>query len=220
MPLPRRLPAIDVDGNLVASTLNGKAASVGDLVEGGNIIDISAQLDDDAVMSKVYALGQDQGSDQSFGRKVSEVAAVASNPSARPWRVKRVVMERPGSAQDAQNRADFQVADQLYTSVECNVLVQGWRRPDWQLWQVTDKINVNSPSCFPDNGGRMTLGLRSVTFLQSNGGTTTALQLCLQSALGSPPDPNVKGEAPNLLSPSPEPATPLNPDSSDTGDGK
>lgn len=201
----------DVDGNLVGTAAQKADFSGADLKEGLNILAARVRLSNEHVMAKIMGVSQTRGTDQRYGRAASEIAALGGNPNARPWLTERFRGEVPSDPETMRQRVNFQLADSLYTSVDAQVTVQGWRQPNGQLWRPRDTINVDMPSHFPANQGRMTLALRSVTFSQSNAGTTTTLGLCLRQAIGAPPDPGVRGEAPNLLSAKPDPAQPLSP---------
>jgi prophage tail gpP-like protein len=121
-----------------------------------------------------------------------------------------LIAEEPASVPDLQKRADHEVARQYYSSVECNVIVQGWKRHDGQLWDVKDLVSVKSPMIFPTSDGTMKLGVHQVTFTQDESGTKTRLDLCLPNALSTQADAGVRGQVPNMLETQPAQPAPEN----------
>ncbi|GJD59716.1 phage baseplate assembly protein [Methylobacterium dankookense] len=205
----------DKDGNLVLSGAPIAGGSVADLIEDDNILALRGIVSDNNVFSKIVAVGQDQGSDTSFGRKVAEVQAETKNPLGAPGSVLNVPGEHTMDGKDAENRANTQTGTYLGTDIDLTVTVHGWVRPDGQLWDVRDPISVRSPSMFPDGDGTARLGVRAVTFLQGPMGTVTQLNLVHPNAL-SMINPQVpKGEVPSIINSSGEAARYMPPDGAD-----
>jgi len=192
----------DADGNLVISGAPMKSKGSGsraDLVEGENILSLRGVLSDENVFSKIQAVGQGTGSDNAFGKTVSEVSAKSENPLGAPGSFRIVLAEGPVDGIDAKMRADAETGTNAATDVDITVTVHGWLKPDGQLWDVRDPLTVQSPMMFPEAGGRMELGVRAVSFLQGPMGTVTELNLCLPNALSIVSQDVPKGEVPSIL---------------------
>lgn len=192
----------DAKGNLVMSSVKGGGASVADFVEGENILQASAMLKSEGSFGRYQVSGQNRGTDQQNGAAVAQVSAQAVNPAVRENRKIIMVAEEPLDTKDAQARADREVAEAIAREVECVIVVQGWKRPDGQLWDVADHCTVQSPMLFPNADGKVDLAIRQVVFSQSAPGQTlTTLSLCLPNALNIlPGNDATRGEAPNILS--------------------
>lgn len=196
----------DKDGNLVLSGAPISGGSVADLIEGENILALRGVISDNNVFSKIIAVGQQPGTDEQFGKKASEVQATSENKLGAPGSVLRVPAEMPINPMDAQTRTDVQSGVSYATDVDLTVTVRGWLKPDGQLWDVRDPLTVKSPMMFPQNEGRMQLGVRAVQFLQDAQGSRTVLNLCLPNALSTTSTNVTKGEVPSILNSSGAPA--------------
>lgn len=201
----------DENGNLVMSSVKQLGAPVADFVEGQNILRASAMLRTEAAsFSKYQVSGQDIGSDDRRGATVAQVSAVATDPGIRANRKLVMLAEEPLDQQDAQARADREVAESIARQVEVIIVVPGWKRPDGKLWRPTDHCTVQSPRLFPSQNGKVSLAIREVTFSQTAPGeTTTTLNLCLPNALSILPRvKDLEPGTPGILTSSAGPAQP------------
>ena len=206
----------DFDGNLTASQGNQSAAVVAELQEGRNIKRAVGKLDDQSLWSRYSSVSQMPGDDQN--RPPRDNSATITTNSTRPNRTKLWISEHIGDPGDMQARANLEAARGTWKTVECSVTVAGWKRPDGQLWDVTDNVSVYSPMLFPNNTGLMTLGVQSVTYAQdSENGTTTTLDLVLPQLLTTlPAPPGLNSGSGGDPAQSTNPST-AQPDAPDTG---
>lgn len=203
----------DEQGNLVASQTDPNAAPVAELQEGGNIKSAHGRLDDQNAWNKLSITGQNVGDDHNWPPR--DYSATVENPNARPNRIRTGLAEHPGDAEDMQQRANYEAARCLWPVVQCTIVVQGWKRSDGKLWDVTDNVSVYSPMLFPNEDGRMTLGIQSVVYAQdSENGTTTTLELVLPQALTTVANPHVATDNQGNFIDNPKPST-AQPDGND-----
>lgn len=173
----------DADGNLVGGAAKG-GKPIATLEEGRNLLYGRCLLDDATVFSQIEAVGQGKGGDDRWGKAVSQLKERVENKAMQRHRPLKIIAEEPVDKDDLKDRANREKAEQIYTSVDVSVTVQGWLQDNGKLWDVGPSVEVYSPLLFPDD--RMTLVIKAVTFAQSNeGGTTTTIDLCLPQALGA-----------------------------------
>ncbi|MGD9766586.1 MAG: phage baseplate assembly protein [Pseudolabrys sp.] len=172
----------DPDGNLVAGQVElGSSQAI--LQEGGNILRARCIMRDDALNGMIYGVGQGPGNDQRNGEAVASPTAFTANSLFGRYRPLVLISEQPGTQQDLQHRVDREKKEQAYSFLQCAITVQGWLRPDGEVWQIGKKVTVKSPMLLLDNKD---LAIQSVTFEQdAEGGTTTTLDLVSEAALGS-----------------------------------
>jgi prophage tail gpP-like protein len=174
------------DGTGIIAHRGGEGGAVAELVEGKNIKAAQCVLRDDAAFNKISVIGQKKGNDQEWGDD-ARVSATAVNPQVSGNRPLIIIAEEPIDRQDAQMRADRDMAENVATSVNANITVQGWLTGDGRLWMelLGEDVTVKSPMLFPENS--MTLAISAVRHTQDDGGgTETSLTLCLRAALGGP----------------------------------
>jgi prophage tail gpP-like protein len=193
----------DNDGNLVGGSLKRDKAPIATLVEGKNIVSITAVMQS-AMNSRVRVTGQQKGGDNVLEKDAAQVSATAENPAAKDGKTRIVVAESAITKREAQLRADMEMAKSIAQSVQVQVVVQGWKRPDGKLWDVGEMVTVIAPSVFPNEGGRVALYVQALTFSQSPEmpGSITTLELCLSDGLVQD-QAMPKGGSPNVLGPQP-----------------
>jgi len=176
----------NANGDLVAGQANASAAPVAQLIEGANILRAVGKLDDQTKFAKLSTAGQQVGNDQNWPPRA--ISASSTNSDTRPNRYKLIVAEQPVSSQELVDRVNFEQTRSLWPSVECSITVFGWLKPDGTIWKIPDMISIYSPMIFPTASGMVSLCVKSTVFAQdSTSGTTTTLELCLQSALSAIP---------------------------------
>ncbi|MFK4534280.1 prophage tail gpP-like protein [Bradyrhizobium ottawaense] len=176
------------DGQLVA--LGDHAATSTDaLVEGRNILRANAVIRDENVYSKIFAMGQSNGSDAQWGDPVNKQIAEVQGKSTRN-RPLVVMTDIADIKHGLQQRANLELNFTDGLSVEAHITVQGWVRPNGQLWKAGDYYRVYSPMLMLDH----TLGCRCVVYEQSSpGGTITTLEMVDPQHMNGKPDLRIGG---------------------------
>lgn len=204
------------NGDLVGRDGKADDMPTATLEEGRNIVSIVAMMRGD-MPSQVGIIASQPGNDNVFGRSAAQVKAEAKNPAVTAYRQLVVVAEEPLTPEEAQRRADNEIRQINWDSIVFSVLVNGWFRPDGDLWRPYQPVTVRAPSVVPTTQGRISLYVQSATFAQdANNGSTTTLELRLRiegsGYLG--PVAAQSGGAPNILITPPEAAKPIAPSES------
>jgi prophage tail gpP-like protein len=169
----------DANGNWIADVFDPKAASGGQLVEGKNLHMARASIDGSRSFSIVNIVGQRPGDDHVNGDASRDVSATLNNPNARATRRSIVMMEEPGSPQDAVTRTNHEMAYNATDLVDCHCEVQGWQSVPGTLWDVGQNYSVKSPILDLDRQ----LSSRQVVYRQSEAGSVTEIDLCTPESL-------------------------------------
>jgi len=169
----------DAKGNLIADAFDPKTASTGQLIEGQNLVEARATIDGSRSFSMVNFMAQRPGNDQINGDAARDVSATLYNPNARATRRQIVIMEEPGSPQDAVNRANHEMSYNATDLVNCHAVVQGWQAAPGVLWNTGQNYNVKSAMLDLDRQ----LASRQVIYRQSESGSTTEIDLCTPQSL-------------------------------------
>src|SRR5207253_1623819 len=93
----------------------------------------------------VNIVAQRPGDDHTNGEAARDVSASVTNADVRAGRRQIVIMEEPGSPQDAATRANHETAYNATDLVDCHCVVQGWQVTPGRLWEVGQKYSVKSP---------------------------------------------------------------------------
>lgn len=183
------------------------------LEEGKNIVSIVAMLQHSAP-DRLGVIGSQPGNDNAFGKKASQVKAEATDPSVGRYRPLIMVAEEPVAPDEAQRRADREMEQVRWEQAQFMVVVQGWFRPDGEIWRPGQPCTVKSPSTVPTKGGIIALQVQTVAFAQdAAGGSTTTLGLVLdlQGQGGVGQLPTQPGSTPNVLTSAPTSARTMEP---------
>lgn len=183
------------------------------LEEGKNIVSIVAMMRGD-MPSTVGIIASQPGNDNVFGKAAAQVKAEAKNPAVTAYRPLVMVAEEPLTPEEAQRRADNEIRQINWESIVFTVVVNGWFRPDGELWRPWQPVTVKAPGVVPTSEGRISLFVQSATFAQdANGGSTTTLELRLRvDGAGRLGRVDAQGGAsPNVLTTPPEAAKPIAP---------
>jgi len=166
-------PISDGLGNVLL-TRAGAEMTATPLVEGGNILEASAQYDQSAVYSKYIVIGQQQGQDQLFGTAAADVRAEAKDKDVtRSARVLMIRAEGGVTIQQAQDRANWEATIRRARSLVIYVTVQGWEQKGGSLWPLNAEVMIDAK--FLGVSGPMLIS--EVTYSLSDAGTTTQLTL-------------------------------------------
>lgn len=169
----------DAKGNWIADAFDPKAANTAQLVEGQNLIKARATIDGSRSFNTVNIVAQRPGNDQTNGTPARDVSATLTNSTARPVRRLIMIMEEPGSPQDAVTRANHETAYNATDLVDCHAEVQGWQAAPGTLWDTGLNYAVKSPMLDLDR----TLASRQVIYRQSAAGSRTEIDLCTPESL-------------------------------------
>ena len=177
----------DENGNLLAFR-GGGSSGVAQLIEGQNILSARIVMQDTDTVNQATVSGENVAGSASgvWGDAARDPSATAFNPNFSRYRPLSIQAEQPGDAQDMAMRANLEIATDLSTMVDLEVVVPGWFMDDGSLWitHVRDSLTVYSPMLVPNDS--ITLSLKGVSHRQSDDeGTVTALRLCLPNALGN-----------------------------------
>lgn len=140
------LPVSDGQGAIVL-TRAGAARAVAGLVEGENLLEESLTLSWVDRFSRYTVKGQAQGSDLLFGEAASGAVGRASDTEVERHRPKVVIASKGITAEQAQQRAQWEATVRAGRSAVAHVTVVGWRQgPDetGPLWPVNAIVQVRS----------------------------------------------------------------------------
>jgi prophage tail gpP-like protein len=152
------------------------ATTRGHLVEGDNILRANAVVRDDKVYKKIFATGQNKGSDQSNGDPANKQVATRDGTSTRN-RVLVVVADVADTQHGIQRRADMEHVFTEGSHIEAHVTVQGWFKDNNRsedIWRAGEYYTVTSPSLILYDE---VLGCAGCVYEQQAGGTTTTMNL-------------------------------------------
>ena len=181
----------DANGNLVLGQGNPSEAPIADLVEGRNILGFSGSLNNDTAFGQWAAVSQTVGSDSNWPSR--DQGATATNPGAVADEKKTVIAPHPSNSQELTALVNHYQSQSLWSQVNVTVTVFGWTQPNGALWVPVRNATLFSPMLFPNQSGKLLLGIQAVEWSQDQNGSTTALTLVLTGALngsqvGSLPD--------------------------------
>ena len=163
-------------GNL--RLLHVKGMGGAPLVEGVDILEASATLRADNRYSDYQTLGQDHGSDQKWGREVSEIAAKAKDGAVKRYRPLTVRNETKTSKQNAKDRCDWECTSRGGESTRADVTVVDWIGASG-LWMPGMTVTLISPMLAINRP----MAVESLSMSQDEGGTFTKLSLVPPEAL-------------------------------------
>lgn len=144
------------------------------IVEGKNLLAVSAEFDVAGRMAKYFVLGQHQGSDKLPDATAASIEATATDLTVK--RTERILVVRPeGDVTPAQakQRAQWEATVRAARGDAVSVTVQGWTEPDGTPWPVNAFLRLRSPSIGVDAD----LLISEVTFNMDETGSTTQLTL-------------------------------------------
>jgi prophage tail gpP-like protein len=200
----------DGDGTIIGGDAEGGSGA--QLEEGVNILRASSYLEYPWA-DKYVTQGQGQGSDEVSGRRTAAVSATATIENGDKGKTVIEPIEVPTTQKEAQSRADMGARDIEARTLRVVVTHQGWFKPGTQeLWKLRDPVSIKSPMLFPSGEEQMTLNVWSVTWNQSEGATTTTVELVNPKALGGTfqtPSGGFSGAKTQEAQPEPEPSLPV-----------
>jgi prophage tail gpP-like protein len=182
----------DGDGNLIAS--KDPLGTMGNLIEGKNIKSCRATIQDPSLFSTSTSIGQQNGKDDRFGYKASQVKGEAKNEDVKRYRPYVLHCEKNCTKEDAQARIDFENTWGKVVTYDVEIVVYGWltEGKSGQIWKPGWWTQMKSPMAMISDK----LWIRSATFTQDNqSGTLTTLELrrdpqSKQTSIGGAPASN------------------------------
>jgi prophage tail gpP-like protein len=177
----------DEFGNLLLIGSYIPNAPTDTLIEGGanrNIERINVVFNNDTLFADYLAVGQNVGSNTSWGTAAAQIAATL--PGADPHASVLIVpTEEPGSAANLQRRLMFEARTHDATQLTATITVPGWLRGNGDLWRVGLLYNIIAPDHFPGFDNGIQLAAKTCTFEQNEvSGTITTIEFCFPWLLG------------------------------------
>jgi prophage tail gpP-like protein len=172
---------------LIGSEANGGLLLIGEhpattrgwLVEGINILRANAVLRDPMVYKKIFAVGQNKGSDSESGDPANKQVAETDGSSTRN-RHMVVVADVADKMHGIQRRVQMEKIFTEGSYMEAQITVQGWFKDanvSDDIWRAGEYYAITSPSLILYDE---VMGCAGCTYEQSDqGGTTTTLQMVL-----------------------------------------
>ena len=151
-----------------------------------NVLEGSAALDFSQIMSEYKVVGQRGGTDQQFGAASNEVAATVTD--GRMGRYRPMVQQQQGqlSAQQAQERANWERGSRMGKALASTYKVQGWRQSTGALWVPNQTVRVIDPIIGFDRD----MLIVEVEYSLDASGTVATLSVAPPEAvMPEPPDP-------------------------------
>ena len=189
------------------------AVPVADLVEGKNILSARLKVDVSKRFSRYETRSQqpvaasvslnpvggrpvidglsdgNQGSarraQQPATRSITDASGAVTDADVPRLRLRVMEQETAGNGVSAAARATWECATSAGRSVRCEVVVQGWRRPDGGLWAAGDTVALRLPSMRL----KRNMAVAQVTWQLNDNGTRTVLELCPPEGLLPEPLP-------------------------------
>lgn len=174
----------NAEGELVMGPVGTETAG-SNLVLGTNIKASSSKVDVSKRFSEYRVKGQRASDEQIDGVTASTASGTSQDDEVSSGRTRILVLHADGHAslKSCADRATWEAATRAGKSVEVEVIVQGWRQADGELWDVNELCHVRDAVIGVD----ATLLISGVAFRLGEDGTTT--KLTLSPASGFVPEP-------------------------------
>jgi prophage tail gpP-like protein len=169
---------------LIGSEANGgllligphPATTLGWLVEGINILSANCVVRDPMIYKKIFATGQDSGSDSANGDPQNKQVAQVDGSSTRN-KVLVVVADVADTMHGIQKRVEMESVFTEGSYIEAQIKVQGWFKDanaSDDIWRAGEYYTVTAPSLILYD---VVLGCSACAYEQADGGTTTTLTM-------------------------------------------
>lgn len=166
------------------SALNALTKSSVSLTMGQNILSAESEFDEKERFQSYVIKGQNRGTDFFSGLSVANVQAVAIDQGVERFRATTIIAEGPIDLAAAQQRAAWEATVRAAKAIKLTVTVQGWTRPDGQLWKVNEIVNTDARFV----GINSIMLITGVNFIKSKErGTLTVLSLTRADAYAPKP---------------------------------
>jgi prophage tail gpP-like protein len=152
----------------------GEKRSETPLIQGLNVLDVSASYDLTDRFSDYIVKGQKQGNDQDYGPAVAAIRGEGQDESVPRYRPLIIRAENQGDTADAIKRAQWEATVRAGRSVTVAATVQGWFQDNGDLWDINHLISCD----FPYLNIKQDLLISKLTYsLTLDGGVTTKMEL-------------------------------------------
>lgn len=149
----------------------GSTRAKSDIVQGINMLSVSASFDNSQRFSEYTMLAQTYGTEENNGKNVSQVLGTVSDPGISRYRPLTLVVEAEGTNQSASTRALWEATSRNARSAKVTCSVQGWFRQDKSLWKINEIVRIEAPLA----GIKSDFLIEGVIFKKDGGGTTTEI---------------------------------------------
>jgi prophage tail gpP-like protein len=135
----------DAQGRVVLAMPGSEGRASDRLEVGKNILSGDAGLDFSDVFSEYRVIGQRSGTDEDFGKTVSEVSASVTDD--RTGRTRVLLLHESGqlTTELAQARANWERGNRMGKAMSTTYKVQGWRQSNGALWRHNMVVRVVDP---------------------------------------------------------------------------
>lgn len=168
----------------------GSGGTASDKIEVGvNVLEADADLDFSQLMSEYKVVGQQSGTDQSFGQASNEVASTITD--ARVARYRPLLIQQQGqlNKQQAAERVNWERGSRAGKALTAAYKVQGWRQSSGALWVPNQTVRVVDPVMGFD---RDMLIIEVEYQLDAQGTVATLTVAPPEAVMPEPPDPEAK----------------------------
>lgn len=187
-------------GVLVTSTADGKirltrpgfVAQAGPIVEGGNMLEGSAEHSAAERYGRYIVKAQRRGKAGLYGKQASEVSVEIADPEVvRSERALLVIAETGLDLAEARKRAEWERAVRVGRASRARVTVDSWRDEAGELWTVGQSVTVQAPTL--RIVGQVLIA--GVTYILDDSGERAEIDLVRLGAyqIGDPPTPSKQG---------------------------
>ncbi len=180
----------DAHGRVVLAQL-GSAGRAADAIElGVNVLSASAGLDFSGVYSQYECIGQQSGTDETFGADAAEVQASATDSRVARYRNLTVQPQGQVSPAIAAKRAMWERESRMGKAMMADYELQGWRQSDGSLWRPNQFVRVRDSMI----GFERDMLIGEVTYTLDERGTRVRLRVAPPGAYSPEPKaPKPKG---------------------------
>lgn len=167
----------DAQGNLVVFNKEYFASierSKTDLIQGKNILDVSAKFDHSDRFSEYTLKSQPKGDDITSIIAANMSKATAKDSGVSRYRPKLIISDNYVFKLLAQKQAEWEADIRARQSTDVSVKVQGWLKGDGTIWKQGDLVFLDCPAV----GISSDMIISEVTYAKSSSeGTTSSLNL-------------------------------------------
>lgn len=162
----------DENSNVVL-TRPGNTKNPTALIQGLNILKMSANYDSSSRYSQYILKGNTSATDEYFGIQASEPLAQSADPGVPRFRPLIVIAEGNVDSAQAKQRADWEATVRAAKSSQVQITVVGWFNGNNQLWKPNQLVRVKAGMI----GINQEMLIESVSYNKDQGGTTSTLGL-------------------------------------------
>jgi len=164
--------------------LSSVSKSTTDLVQGKNLLEVSAVFDDTERFNEYTVKGQTAGDDAFNGVVASQPFGKAVDSNIERYRPLIVFADGSVDTANAQKRANWEATVRSAKALKVNAKVSGWTKDDGTLWKYNEMVFLVAPYV----GLNALMLITDVTYNKSvSDGTSTSLSLTRIDAFNPQP---------------------------------